>query len=71
MLLWNYGVSRVPASRAAVFLYLYPAVGVAGGVLLLGERATAGVAIGGLLVVSALVLTTRAQRARDDGPPAA
>jgi drug/metabolite transporter (DMT)-like permease len=71
MLLWNYGVSRVPASRAAVFLYLYPAVGVAGGVFLLGERATAGMAIGGLLVLSALVLTTRAQRARDDEPPSA
>jgi drug/metabolite transporter (DMT)-like permease len=65
MLLWNYGVSRVAPSRAAVFLYLYPAVGVAGGVLLLGERATAGMAVGGLLVVSALVLTTRAQRKRD------
>ncbi len=71
MLLWNYGVSRVPASRAAVFLYLYPAVGVAGGVLLLGERATAGMGIGGLLVLSALVLTTRAQRARDEEPPSA
>ena len=59
-LLWNWGIHHVPASRAGVFLNIEPALGSILGVKLLGEHlgpfAWAG---GGLILVSAIVLTTR------------
>jgi drug/metabolite transporter (DMT)-like permease len=59
-LLWNWGIHRVPASRAGVFLNLEPAVGSLLGVQLLGDRlgpfAWAG---GGLIIAAAVALTTR------------
>jgi drug/metabolite transporter (DMT)-like permease len=59
-LLWNWGIHRVPASRAGVFLNLEPALGAILGVHLLGDRlgpfAWAG---GGLIVAAAVALTTR------------
>jgi len=59
-LLWNWGIHRVPASRAGVFLNLEPAVGAMLGVQLLGDRlgqfAWMG---GGLIVAAAIALTTR------------
>jgi drug/metabolite transporter (DMT)-like permease len=59
-LLWNWGIHRVPASRAGVFLNLEPAVGSMLGVQLLGDRlgpfAWMG---GGLILAAAVALTTR------------
>lgn len=59
-LLWNWGIHHVPASRAGVFLNIEPALGSILGVRLLGEHlgpfAWAG---GGLILASAIVLTTR------------
>jgi drug/metabolite transporter (DMT)-like permease len=59
-LLWNWGIHRVPASRAGVFLNLEPALGSILGVKLLGDRlgplAWLG---GGLIVAAAVTLTTR------------
>ena len=61
--LWNWGMRHVPASRAAVFLNIEPALGSALGVWLLGDRlgplAWAG---GGLILVAAVVLTSTGQR---------
>jgi drug/metabolite transporter (DMT)-like permease len=58
-LLWNWGMRHVPASRAAVFLNIEPALGSALGVWLLGDQlgpwAWAG---GGLIVAAAVVLTS-------------
>jgi drug/metabolite transporter (DMT)-like permease len=45
--LWNWGVARVPASRAGVFLNLEPLVGALLGVLVLGEAWGAGTVVGG------------------------
>ncbi len=60
--LWNWGMRHVPASRAAVFLNIEPALGSALGVWLLGDRlgplAWAG---GGLILVAAVVLTGTGQ----------
>ena len=59
-LLWNWGIHRVPASRAGVFLNLEPAVGSILGVQLLGDRLGPWAWLGGvLIVVSAFTLTTR------------
>jgi drug/metabolite transporter (DMT)-like permease len=59
-LLWNWGIHRVPASRAGVFLNLEPALGSILGVQLLGDRLGPFSWIGGGLIVSAaVILTTR------------
>jgi drug/metabolite transporter (DMT)-like permease len=59
-LLWNWGMKRVPASRAGVFLNLEPAVGSILGVQLLGDRLGHWAWLGGgLIVAAALTLTTR------------
>jgi drug/metabolite transporter (DMT)-like permease len=69
-LLWNYGLTQVPASQAGVLLNMEPLMGSLLGVLVLGERlgpsAWAG---GGLILVSAITLTTRSKtRVREQIP---
>lgn len=59
-LLWNWGMHRVPASRAGVFLNLEPAMGSILGVQLLGDRLGPFAWVGGgMIVAAAVVLTTR------------
>jgi drug/metabolite transporter (DMT)-like permease len=59
-LLWNWGIHRVPASRAGVFLNLEPALGSFLGVQLLGDRLGSFAWVGGgLIVAAAVTLTTR------------
>jgi drug/metabolite transporter (DMT)-like permease len=59
-LLWNWGMTQVPASQAGVLLNMEPLIGSLLGVFVLGERlgpsAWAG---GGLILASAVTLTTR------------
>jgi drug/metabolite transporter (DMT)-like permease len=57
--LWNWGIHRVPASRAGVFLNIEPALGSYLGVRLLGEHLGPYAWIGGaLILIAAIVLTT-------------
>lgn len=58
-LLWNWGLARVPASRAGVFLNLEPLLGAVLGVVFLGER-LGGLALvgGGMIVASAIYFST-------------
>jgi drug/metabolite transporter (DMT)-like permease len=59
-LLWNWGIHRVPASRAGVFLNIEPALGSILGVELLGEKLGPYAWLGGaLILVGAVTLTTR------------
>ena len=59
-LLWNWGIHRVPASRAAVFLNIEPLLGSWLGVELLGDRLGPFAWAGGALILAAAVtLTTR------------
>jgi drug/metabolite transporter (DMT)-like permease len=59
-LLWNWGIHRVPASRAGVFLNIEPALGSILGVKLLGEHLGPYAWAGGALILSAaIILTTR------------
>jgi len=61
-LLWNWGIHRVPASRAGVFLNIEPALGSILGVVVLGEHLGPGAWIGGVLIITAvIVLTTTGQ----------
>lgn len=62
-LLWNWGIHRVPASRAGVFLNIEPALGSILGVVVLGDRLGPGAWAGGaLIIVAAVVLTTTGKR---------
>ena len=61
-LLWNWGITQVPASQAGVLLNMEPLIGSLLGVLVLGERlgpsAWAG---GGLILAAAVTLTTHSK----------
>jgi drug/metabolite transporter (DMT)-like permease len=60
MLLWNWGLHHVPASRAAVFLNIEPMLGSFLGVELLGDRLGPFAWLGGgLIIAAAVTLTTR------------
>ena len=65
--LWNWGINHVPASRAGVFLNIEPALGSYLGVRLLGEHlgpyAWFG---GGLILIAAIILTTRSHESQPD-----
>jgi drug/metabolite transporter (DMT)-like permease len=62
--LWNWGIHRVPASRAGVLLNIEPALGSLLGVELLGERLGRYAWLGGVLILGAAVaLTARGGRA--------
>jgi drug/metabolite transporter (DMT)-like permease len=54
--LWNWGVARVPASRAGIFLNLEPLVGALLGILVLGETWGPATIVGGALIVGAALV---------------
>ena len=58
--LWNWGLARVPASQAGVFVNLEPVVGAILGVILLHDILGPYALIGGLLVVDAAVFVALA-----------
>lgn len=58
-LLWNWGMTRVPASQAGVLLNIEPLMGSLLGVSLLGERLGGPAYVGGaMIVLAAVTLTT-------------
>lgn len=59
-LLWNWGMTQVPASQAGVFLNLEPVMGSVLGIAAFHERLGSAAWLGGgMIVVSAILLTTR------------
>ncbi|MGO8718648.1 MAG: DMT family transporter [Acidobacteriaceae bacterium] len=59
-LLWNWGLTRVPASRAGVFLNLEPMIGSLLGVTVLGEQLGSAAWLGGAMILgAAITLTSR------------
>ena len=56
---WQRGVSRVGANRVLVYQYLITLVGVAAGVLLLGEDLTANKVLGGGIILLGVYLARR------------
>jgi drug/metabolite transporter (DMT)-like permease len=61
---WCYiiGLKQMPASMVGLFLNLIPIFGVGGAYLFLGERLTLVQAIGGALILVAMVMVLRGQR---------
>ena len=69
-LLWNWGMTQVPASQAGVLLNMEPLMGSLLGVFLLGERLGPTAWIGGALILAAaIILTTRSQVALPESVP--
>ncbi|SNT25188.1 Threonine/homoserine efflux transporter RhtA [Granulicella rosea] len=61
-LLWNWGMTQVPASQAGVLLNMEPLIGSLLGVLVLGERLGPSAWVGGgLILAAAVTLTTRSK----------
>ena len=61
-LLWNWGMTQVPASQAGVLLNIEPLMGSLLGVFVLGERLGPTAWVGGAMILTAAVtLTTRSQ----------
>ena len=69
-LLWNWGMTQVPASQAGVLLNMEPLIGSLLGVVVLGERLGPSAWVGGgLILASAITLTTRSKtRVRETMP---
>jgi drug/metabolite transporter (DMT)-like permease len=69
-LLWNWGMTQVPASQAGVLLNMEPLIGSLLGVLVLGETLGPSAWVGGgLILASAVTLTTRSTtRVREQMP---
>jgi drug/metabolite transporter (DMT)-like permease len=57
-LLWNYGMTQVPASQAGVFLNIEPLIGSLLGVFLLGEQLGPPAWVGGALILAAAIALT-------------
>lgn len=57
--LYNYALSRIEASKAAVWIYLEPVVAVALGALLLGEAVRPQTVAGGAVILASLILVQR------------
>lgn len=58
---WNFAVAKVGASKAGVFVYLVPLTGAIIGVTFLGEEIFLSQIVGGLLIISGVVVTVRAK----------
>jgi drug/metabolite transporter (DMT)-like permease len=69
-LLWNWGMTQVPASQAGVLLNMEPLIGSILGVFLLGETLGPSARLGGgLILAAALIITTRSRtRVREQLP---
>ena len=59
MIFWNKGTGIVGPSQAAVFMNIMPLVGIVCGVLFLDEHFLAAQAVGGVLILSGVYLTTQ------------
>lgn len=71
---WNWGVSRIGAAPAGIYLNLEPMTGAFLGIVLLGDSLTGGILAGGaLILVAAMMISTtprpKPRRDREKRPP--
>jgi drug/metabolite transporter (DMT)-like permease len=60
--LWSYGLARLEAARASIYLNLLPLVAAISGALVLGERLGPVEILGGLLIVGGVALAAQGPR---------
>ena len=66
-LLWNWGMTQVPASQAGVFLNIEPMMGSILGVTLMGDKLGPSAWLGGgMILIAAITLTSRPQSHIED-----
>jgi drug/metabolite transporter (DMT)-like permease len=65
-LLWNWGLRKVPAARAGIFVNFEPVIGSILGVTLLGESLGPMAILGGLLIVGAATIFSARKNAAVD-----
>ena len=58
---YNFALTRVSASRAAVYIYFEPVVAVCLGIALLGEQVSAQTVLGGLVIAASVALFRRTE----------
>lgn len=58
-MLYAFAMTELAASRVAAFNYLQPVIGTGLGIWLLGERLTAGIVLGGTIILLGVYLTER------------
>ena len=63
--LWNYSLSRMDASFCSMFYPLQPLVSSVLGVLLLGERITINLVVGGLIICCGVVMAVLSGRKKE------
>ena len=63
-LLWNWGMTQVPASQAGVLLNMEPLMGSLLGILVLGERLGPAAWLGGALILAAAITLTTHSKTR-------
>jgi O-acetylserine/cysteine efflux transporter len=66
LLLWNLATLAAGVSRVSMLLYLEPVVSVAGAAVFLGERVTAVMAGGGLLILAGVAVASTGRPADND-----
>jgi drug/metabolite transporter (DMT)-like permease len=60
-MVWNWGLERLPASQAGVYVNLEPVVGAVLGVSVLHEALGPGALLGGLLIIGAAWIISQPQ----------
>jgi drug/metabolite transporter (DMT)-like permease len=70
-LLWNFALSRAPASKVSSFLYVQPLVASAIAWVWLGQVPSVLTAVGGLFAIGGVVLTVTASRPAPAANPVA
>ena len=66
LLLWNMATLAAGVSRVSMLLYLEPVVSVAGAAVFLGERVTAVMTAGGLLILAGVAVASTGRPADND-----
>jgi drug/metabolite transporter (DMT)-like permease len=64
-MIFYYALTKIPATRVISFTYLQPVLATILAILLLGERVTQNLLIGGTLVLLGVILATRTGRLYD------
>ena len=67
-MLWNYGMTQVPASQAGVFLNIEPLIGSLLGVFLLGDQLGPPAWVGGALILAAAITLTSHSKSSIEEP---
>jgi drug/metabolite transporter (DMT)-like permease len=57
LMMWNYGLSRMESASAGMWLYVQPVIAAIGGVMLLNERVTWPLVVGGAIIIAGVAVS--------------